>query len=303
MSDRITGLVAAPFTPMTPDGQLDLGPIDAQAELLARNGVGGAFICGSTGESLSLTVAERQASAERWVAAAPAGLKVIVHVGANSLPECRALASHAAKLRVPAIGAFAPSFFKPDTVDALVDFLAALASAAPETPFYYYHIPVRTGVTLRVSDVLLAAADRIPNLAGVKYTYEDMMDFIRCVHLAGGRFNMLFGRDEMLLSGLVCGAQGAVGTTYSFAAPLYQRIIDAVQRCDLDTARLEQLRAADMIAVVARYGGQVACKAIMKMIGVDCGPPRLPLRPLSDAQCEQMRMELDDLGFFEYCNR
>jgi len=303
MSARLTGLIAAPFTPMREDGAVWLEQIEVQAAALAASGVSGGFVCGSTGESLSLTVPERKQVTERWVASAPDGLAVIAHVGHNCLAESQALAAHAQEAGAAAIGAMPPCFFKPATLDALVDWCAAVAAAAPDLPFYYYHIPSMTGVDIFVAELLEAAADRIPTLAGVKFTYENLLDFSRCVQLGGGRFNMLFGRDEILLAGLALGADGAVGSTYNFSAPLYLRIIEAFEAGDIAAARAAQARAGEIIVALLKYGGMPAFKAVMAMIGVDCGPVRPPLRPLTPERSRSLRTDLERLGFFDDCNR
>jgi len=300
---HITGLVAAPFTAFHEDGSLNLEKVDDQAASLAASGVSGGFVCGTTGESLSLTVEERQQVAERWMAAAPEDFAVIVHVGHDSLAESRALAAHAQRIGARAIGAMPPCFFRPATLSDLVAWCAEVAAAAPELPFYYYHIPSMTGVNFPIAEFLEAAADRIPTLAGVKFTYENLMDFLRCVRLAGGRYDLLFGRDEILLAGLALGARGAVGSTYNFAAPLYLRLIEAFEAGALAAARAEQARAAEMIAVLLRYGGIPAFKAVMKMIRLDCGPVRPPLRDLTAEQRHALHADLELVGFFDYCSR
>src|SRR5690348_748143 len=122
MRSRLTGLVAAPFTPMEADGTLNLRPIEQQAQLLVKGGVTGAFICGTTGEGLSLTSRERMQVAERWLAVAGDRLKVIVHVGHNNVEEGRALAAHAQKIGACAVAMIGPSFFRPESVTQLVDF-------------------------------------------------------------------------------------------------------------------------------------------------------------------------------------
>jgi len=151
-------------------------------------------------------------------------------------------------------------------------------------------------------DFLKLARERIPNLVGIKFSYENMMDFNQCLHLDSGRFNMLFGRDEFLLSALVLGANGAVGSSYNFAAPLYHLMMTAYQAGDMATARAEQARSSDMIAVLLKFGGIPAGKSIMKMIGIDCGPVRLPLRNLSREKYGELRSELESIGFFNYCS-
>ena len=162
---------------MHADGSIHLDTIDQQAELLAANGVAGAFVCGSTGEWPSLTLPERMQIAERWMAGAPDTLRVIVHAGHLCINDCKTLAAHAQQIGAFAIGAVAPCYFKPATLDDLVDFCAEIAAAAPELPFYYYHIPVLTGVTFPMAEFLEAGAERIPTLAGLKFTDEDLMEF------------------------------------------------------------------------------------------------------------------------------
>src|SRR5688500_8411040 len=120
----LKGLIAAPFTAFHDNGSLNLAMVEKQAQSLAANGVTGAFICGTTGECLSLTTEERKQVAERWRAVAPPGLKVIVHVGHVGLSDCQTLSAHAQKIGADAIGCFAPSFFKPASVEDLVKFCA-----------------------------------------------------------------------------------------------------------------------------------------------------------------------------------
>jgi len=305
MTEHIEGLVAAPFTPMDSGGALALGAVGPYADLLARSGVAGAFIGGTTGESLSLAVEERLSLAEAWTAAAPAGLRVIVHAGSECLDEARAIASHAAACGAFAVAAMPPTFFRPAGLEGLVTWCAEVADAAGGLPFYYYHIPGMTGVHVAISEFLPAAAERIPALAGVKYTWEDLNDFGLALDAAGGRFDVLYGRDETLLAGLALGARGAVGSTYNFAAPLYRRLMEAFEAGDLDRARALQRTARGMIRILAGAPGGFlpAAKSLMARVGVDCGPVRPPLRPLAPAEAEAVWRDLDALGFEEFRNR
>jgi len=303
MAERIEGLIAAPFTPMHGDGGVNLAPIEAYADLLRRNGVAGVFVCGTTGESLSLTIAERMDVAARWADVAAEGFKVIIHVGATSIEDCRALARHAAETGVFGIGAMGPCFFRPQTVEDLAAFCAEVAAAAPALPFYYYHIPGMTGVHFPMADFLEAAVDVVPTLAGIKYTWEDLMDYGRCLDVEDGRFDILYGRDETLVAGLALGARGAVGSTYSFSAPLYVRMIAAFGAGDLDTARDLQRRSREMIHMLYTTTRSFlpAAKSVMKVVGLDCGPVRSPMRNLTPDQTEHVRAELERLGFADYC--
>ncbi len=296
------GLVAAPFTPFLPDTTLNLGAIPRLAGLLKRNGVMGAFICGTTGEGFSLTSAERRQVVEAWKAALPDGLKLIVHVGHLSLEESCELARHAQDTGADAIAAIAPSFFKPPGVDELVLWTERVAAAAPRLPFYYYHMPSMTGLRIPAAQYLEHARTRIPTLAGIKFTDEDIVDYSATRALARERYDVLFGRDEILLSGLDRGATGAVGSTYNYAAPLYLRIMQALKAGDRKTAEKCQAEAQAFIDVMHRRGGLPAGKVMMKFIGVDCGPVRLPLRNLTAAAESGLRADLEALGFFNYAS-
>jgi N-acetylneuraminate lyase len=304
MKEHLTGLIAAPPTPMFQDGSLNLAVVEKQARCLIENGIKAAFVCGSTGEGLSLSTTERMQVAERWKAVVGDRLPILVHAGHHSLVEARVLAEHAEKkIAARAIATMAPSYFKPETIDDLVCFCAEVAAAAPQTPFYYYHQPANSGVHFPMVDFVRIAGERIETFAGIKYTHGDMMDFGQCLDLQGGRFNILMGQDENLLVGLALGARGAIGSTYNFAAPLYQRITNSYEAGDMATAQKEQGRARELVSVITRFGLLPALKATMKIIGIDCGPCRLPLRTLSDKKCEELAGELERIGFFGYCSK
>ena len=144
------GLIAAPFTPMMETGEVNLKPIRQYAHHLINSGVLGAFVCGTTGEGVSLTTEERKRVLEEWVDSSEGRLKIICHVGGNCLPQSMELSAHAERSGADAVASFSPSFFKPENSKELVSFLAPVAASAPKLPFYFYHIPSLTGVSLPV---------------------------------------------------------------------------------------------------------------------------------------------------------
>ena len=295
---HLRGLVAPAFTPLRVDGSLDLGRVDKQAEHLVRQGVVAVFVCGTTGEGPSLTVPERQQLCERWRAVAGSHLPAIVHVGDTSIAAARALSAQAQKTGAAAIAAVPPFYFKPESVEDVVDCCAEIASAAPDLPFYYYHIPGNTGVRVPMTELLEAGAARIPTLAGLKFSDDDLMDFGQCVASFGDRYDLFYGRDEMLLPAMSIGARAAIGTTYNFAAPLSRRMIEAFDKGDLATAQKLQAQSRALVAAIQRHGGLPAMKATMRLAGIDCGPCRLPLKTLNDEQVQALRHDLDSRGLF-----
>jgi N-acetylneuraminate lyase len=300
-SRRLHGLVAATHTPFRADGSMDLAVVERQAEHLKAGGVGFVFVGGTTGESASLTVEERRLLTQRWSEVVPGtGLGLVVHVGANCIADSRALAGHAESVGAVAISALAPSYFKPRSLDVLIACCAEVASAAPATPFYYYDIPALTGVSFPMVDFLEKAPEKIPTLAGLKFTNPDLMAYQFCLRSGGGRWDLPFGVDEHFLGALAMGARGAVGSGFNFAAPIYRRLLAAFGRGDLEAARVEQFRGAQLVQLLVRYGYMGGAKAVMEMLGVPVGPARLPNTSLDAAQKAQLRVELETLGFFEW---
>jgi N-acetylneuraminate lyase len=301
MSIKLTGLVAATHTPFHADGRLNLTVVEKQAEHLHRNGIGTVFVGGTTGECHSLTVDERFALAKRWSEVVEGSqLRLVIHVGSNCLSDAKALAVQAQTLGASAIAALSPSYFKPKALDDLVACCSEIAGAAPALPFYYYDIPSLTGVQFSIPEFLKIAPDRILSFAGIKFTNIDLIAYQSCLRVQPGRFDIAWGVDECLLAALAFGAVGAVGSSYNFAAPIYQRVMEAFSRGDFATARAEQYRSVQLIEILASFGYMAAAKAVMGLLGVEVGPARLPNANLSVEQHKLLRASLDKLGFFDW---
>lgn len=299
---KLEGLIAAPLTGFHQDGSVDLDVIEPYARMLHANGVAGVFVNGTTGEGLALSVAERREIVERWLEVAPEGLRVVVHVGHTCQQESRHLAKHAAEHGAAAIGEIGPVFYRPRTVEALASYVAATASAAPDLPYYYYHMPSLNQVEFSMLE-LLERVEGIPNFAGIKYTFEDLDEYARCVRFAGGRFDILFGRDELLLQALRRGATGAVGSTYNFMAPLYHRLIQSYSSGDDSEARrMQDLSIATIKLLLGTGSFFSAAKAVMGMIGFSLGNVRRPLDNLSKSDRQRLEEDLHRIGVGEFLN-
>ncbi len=303
--EKIKGLINAPFTPFDSKGEVNLEPIGAYAAMLQKNGLVGVFINGSSGEGYMLTVEERMKLAEKWVEVSPAGFRVIVHVGATCVKDSNKLAQHAQQIGAFGIGAMASPFPKAGRVEELAKYCEEIACGAPNLPFYFYHIPALSGVFLPMLPLLETVDGRIPNFAGIKYTYESIYEYNQCMLYKGGKFDMLHGQDETILPALAMGgAKGGIGGTTNYNGRELVGIIDAWNRGDLETAREKQNFSQDVINVIVNYRGNiVGGKRIMKLIGLDLGQNRTPFRNMSDGEEAAMKKELEAIGFFERCNK
>ena len=300
MQAKLTGLIAATFTPMRDDGAIDPGTVPAIVDYLVAKGLVGIYVNGSTGEGPSLTSPERKTMAEAYVAATRGRMTTIVQVGTNSLADSHDLAAHAAAIGADAVSATPPTYFKPAGPDALAACVAEIAGGAPGLPFYYYHLPTITGVDVNMPAFLRSAATRVPNLAGIKFCSAAMSEMRESITVEGGRYDILSAWDEMLLAGLAMGAKGAVGSTYNFAAPLYRRLVDAFDRGDLETARRCQDCAIQMINAILTTSGRAGFKGMMSLVGIDCGPHRMPIASATPEQFAKLRAAMERLGFADW---
>ena len=175
-----------------------------------------------TGECHSLTCDERLALYDAWAAAGPAhGLAVIAHVGANSIEDAQAFWPPGARARLSPLSLAGAVVFQAARSTHLIDVVCARSPAKPLT--------CRSITTTSRPDRRVAAdgrfltgrADRIPNLAGIKFTNPDLVSYRRSLDVAGERFDLPWGIDEALLGALATGARGAVGSTYNWAPKLY----------------------------------------------------------------------------------
>lgn len=301
--EMLEGLIPATFTPMHPGGSLHLDVIDDYYAMLCKNGITTIFICGTTGEGELLTMDERKLVAEKWLSVSKNNptFKVITVVGSNRITEAIELAKHAAAHGSYGISYITPYYYKPATIDALIDCCMLVSGAVPNLPFYYYHIPILTHVRFSMFDFLVKAKSSIKSLAGIKYSDEDLVDYSKCLAFENGTYNVFWGKDETLVSALSMGAKAAIGSTYNYMAPLYHDIIKAYQTKKNETATTFQWKSVEIVQLLSKYTGLSTGKYFMKTIGIDCGPSRNPLRNLSESEIESLEKDLSEVGFSKYC--
>ena len=286
-------LVAAPHTPCYPDGSVSLSMIDRQCEFLLHNGVTGVFVCGTTGEGLSFTTAERMAVLERWLKVSAGRLKIIAHVGHNCQREAMELAAHAKGLNIGGVAAIAPHFVKPAKVNDLVDFLRPIAEACAPLPFLYYDIPSLTNVTHSAADVIRLGLHLIPNFGGIKFTNINAVVLQECLSEAGTKAAVYFGVEEMLLATLPLGVRQAVGSTFNYTSRLHLQIVEAFDRGNLAQAALLQRRSVQIVRIIEKHGGPIrAGKVAMSLLGLDLGPVRPPLAIMTPGEIEALHADL-----------
>jgi N-acetylneuraminate lyase len=304
--EKINGLIAAPFAPMDESGSLNYDQIPGYASMLQRNGIRGVFVNGTNGEGLEMDMDERMKMAESWVRYRRDNFSIIIHVGHPDLESSCALASHAKNIGADSIGIMMPVNSSSMSLAELCNRLIVTASAVKDLPVYYYHMPPRTKLNFSVYEILKTVSGKIDNLVGVKFTDYNLMDFKLCKHLDNERFDMIYGRDEMLVSALSFGAKAGIGSTYNFLAPLYLSIIDAFREGEMKKAvdlQYESMKIIDAFAGMGNVHPVAAQKAIMKLVGINCGPIRNVDLRLTQEQIDLLYERLVASGFNRYASK
>uniref|UniRef100_A0A672LE20 N-acetylneuraminate lyase n=1 Tax=Sinocyclocheilus grahami TaxID=75366 RepID=A0A672LE20_SINGR len=288
---KLTGLVAATFTPLTAEGEINLSVIGPYIDyLIEKQNVKSVFINGTTGEGCSLTVDERKQLAAAWCQHGKGKLEqVIVHVGCMSIKDSQELARHAASIGADGIAVISPSFFKPINADALRLFIKEVSAFAPDLPMYYYHIPSMTGVALDAADVLNGIEQMIPSFQGVKYTGTDLRDLGQCVcYSQSHNWSVMFGVDEQLLGALVLGVHGAVGSTYNYLGRIVNQMLAAFDNGSLYFYYYYLCSAGFDVSVNKQVMSEVS--------GLAMGPPRLPLLPCPVSKAQAIAQKIKDFS-------
>ena len=281
MNLHLRGLLAAPHTPFDTAGDVNLSVIPKQAAALVRNGVAGTFVCGTTGEGLSLTIAERMAVLDAWLAAKPAGFHVIAHIGAAAERDAIALTKHAVASGADAVAALPCFYHRPSGLDAAIDSFAAIADAASGIPTYYYHLPGLTQVDFSMMD-FIGKASRLENFAGCKYSKPDLIEYAQLVREYGSVYDLPWGCDEHYLSATLAGAVTYVGSTYNHSAQLYHKLQAAIDAGQLTHARELSVNVQQLIRMLVTGCVIPTQKRILTSKGLPVGDVRTPLSYAAD---------------------
>jgi N-acetylneuraminate lyase len=284
LAHPLGGIFSALITPFKPDGALDLEMLAPLAEFELAQGLHGFYVGGSTGEAFLQTAVERKAVLVAFAKAVKGRAKLIAHVGAISTDEAIDIGRAAADAGYDAVSAIPPFYYDFSAAEVLAHY-RALAEATP-LPLIVYNFPAKSARPLTTPD-LLALLEH-PKIVGVKHTSQNLYQLER-LKSAAPHAVVYNGYDEMFVGGFAMGADGAIGTTFNVMGRLFVRIFDALKAGDLPGALALQSRANAVIDVLIEVGVFPGTKAMLKILGLDCGPCRRPFAALTPAQ--QARIE------------
>lgn len=288
---KLTGIYSAMCTPFDEGGAINEVMIEKLVEYHIAAGVDGIWLCGGSAEAVLLTGEERKRIVEVAAGAAAGRIKVLVHVGALGTDNVLDLARHAATRQVDGLSAIPPFFYRTDG-RGMHDYYEAIAKST-DLPVMCYNVPGLTSVEMTCADV--EALLDIDGFMGLKYSGYDHFDMSNIGQLDGGRLTVLSGNDEVFLGALAMGADGSVGLNHNYVPRTFVRIYRSFTGGDIDAAQRDQYELNRIVRVLFRFGPFAVMKHIMKRKGFDCGPPRRPIRPLSDDEAKDVDALIDPI--------
>jgi N-acetylneuraminate lyase len=286
----LEGILPAVVTPFDEDGRFAPGAFERLLGRLYGAGVHGVYVCGTTGEGMLQSAAQRQAIVEAAVASSPRGRSVVVHVGAGSLDEARALAAHAARAGAHAISSLPPLSAQFSFAEVRRYYEALARSSDLPLVVYYFPEVSRAIAGIAQLDDLCA----LPNVVGVKFTDFDLYTMAAVARPGVAVFN---GRDEVLAAGLLMGACGGIGSFYNTAPELFVRLYQAARDERWDEARDLQRRVNVLIRLTLAFPLFPAIKQILAWSGLDCGACLPPRARLDADQQRALKGALAEAGF------
>ncbi len=289
----LAGILPALITPLDAAGALNAASLEKLLERVYAAGVHGVYLCGSTGEGMLQSIAQRKRIVEVAARNSPPGKQVIVHVGANTTAEAIELAKHAARVEAHAVSSL-PPLVGGYSFAEIKHYYEQLA-AASELPLLLYYFPEIAPAVKTADQILELCA--IPNVAGLKFTEYDLYTMLRLKQQGATVF---YGRDEMLTAGLLFGADGGIGSFYNVIPELFMTLWYETLENHHDAAMGAQAQINEFITITCRYPLFPALKTILGWTEIDCGPCLAPRRErLTEAEAAQLRAELQRAELYD----
>ncbi len=296
--NEFRGIYPALITPMTRQGDFNEDAFRRLVEYNIKSGAHGFWVAGGAGESVLLEDEENARIAEAAADQAADRARIIMHVGAATTVRAARMAENAAKAGVDAICAVPPFFYRTGP-DEIAEHYRVIGAAA-DLPLFIYNLPGATGVeiTLELAEKI---REHVPQLAGLKHSAPA---FANTRHFTRMGLSCLIGSAALLLPALTIGASGCVDGPLSLSPDVWVNIWSAYHAGDIKSAEAEQERAAELYTIFNRAGYIASMKALLsEKLGIDCGDPRLPQRPLTREERDFVIRTATALGMMEIDSR
>ncbi len=297
-TNRFHGAWTALISPQTNGGDVDVPALQGFTEYLINEiEIDGLYLCGSTGEGIYTTTALRKTVTETVVAHVAGRVPIIIHVGSQSSADAVELARHAERTGVDGISSIIPAGYL--SIDAAKTYFSRLADAAPSLPLLPYLIGLSTSPVPLMEELL-----SVPTVAGTKYTASNMYEMEQIIRFGerGDRafgWTVFSGMDEQCVLASLFGAHGNIGSTLNFMPGAYKAIHQWLADGEIERARDMQMKINRVTEAAISVGFMGSLYEMVRMLGYNCGDPKLPNLPLTAEQRDTLHQKLEALNWLE----
>ena len=288
------GAGVAIITPMHEDGSVNYEKLEEILEFQIANSTVAVIICGTTGESSTMTHGEHLKTIKFAVDKVAKRVPVIAGTGSNCTETAIMMSKEAASYGVDALLVVTP-YYNKATQKGLIAHYTAIANAVPETPIIMYNVPSRTGCNLQPATVA-ALVKNVKNIVGIKAASGDLSQIAKMMSMAGEDLELYSGNDDQILPIMSLGGLGVISVLSNVAPKQTHDIVMKFMEGDTREAARLQLEAIPLINALFCEVNPIPVKTAMNMMGMEVGPLRMPLCEMEESNKETLAKAMKDYG-------
>ena len=288
------GAGVAIITPMHEDGSVNYDKLEEILEYQIANSTDAIIICGTTGESSTMTHGEHLKTIKFTIDKVAKRVPVIAGTGSNCTETAIMLSKEAASYGADALLIVTP-YYNKATQKGLIAHYTAIAEAVPETPIIMYNVPSRTGCNLQPATVA-ALVKNVKNIVGIKAASGDLSQIAKTVSLAGEKLELYSGNDDQVLPVLSLGGLGVISVLSNVAPKQTHDMVMKFLEGDIKEATKLQIEAIPLVNALFCEVNPIPIKTAMNMMGMEVGPLRMPLCEMEECNKEILKKAMVDYG-------
>lgn len=288
------GAGVAIVTPMHEDGKVNYEKLEEMLEFQIANSTDAIVICGTTGESATLTHGEHLNTIKFTIDKVNKRVPVIAGTGSNCTETAIMMSKEAASYGADALLLVTP-YYNKATQKGLIAHYTAVAEAVPETPIIMYDVPSRTGCSLQ-PETVAALVKNVPNIVGLKAASGDLSKIAKTVSLSEGALELYSGNDDQVLPILSLGGYGVISVLSNIAPQETHDMVMKYMEGDTAAATKIQIDAIPLVNALFCEVNPIPVKAAMNLMGMNVGPLRMPLTEMEDSNKAILAQAMKDFG-------
>lgn len=288
------GAGVAIVTPMYDDGKVNYDKLEELIEFQIANSTDAIIICGTTGESSTMTHGEHLQTIKFAIDKVAKRVPVIAGTGSNCTETAIMMSREAASYGADALLIVTP-YYNKATQNGLIAHYTAIANAVPETPIIMYNVPSRTGCNIQPATAAYLAKN-VKNIVGLKAASGDLSQIAKTMHLADGALELYSGNDDQVLPILSLGGLGVISVLSNVAPKETHDMVMKFLDGDIEGAAKIQIAAIPLVNALFCEVNPIPVKAALNLMGMNVGPLRMPLTEMEDANKKVLAKAMTDFG-------